>query len=297
MNRSWLLILALGLCAAPLPAKEWPKTTAEVIAATQASDWRQLDPERTLYMDLGGGRVVIELNPQFAPAHVANILQLVRQGYYNALPIVRSQDNYVVQWGDPDGKRDLGKAKAQLPGEYERSSNGLDGFTAIPDGDVYAAQVGYLGGMPVAGDPEQGLAWLAHCYGMLGVGRGEAADSGSGAELYVVTGHSPRHLDRNVTLVGRVWQGMELLSTLPRGTGALGFYADPAQRTLINQVQVAADLPAEQRLPMQVLRTDGEAFAALVAARRQRTESWFLQPTGRVELCNVPVPVRSSATD
>ena len=282
---------ALGLIA-PAMAKTWPATTAEVIAASQPSDWRELDPERTLYMDLNGGRVVIELNREFAPNHVANIIQLVRQGYFNALPIVRSQDNYVVQWGDPDGKRDLGKARSSLEGEYERSAKGLTPFIRLPDGDVYAEQVGYLSGFPIAQDGDRHSAWLAHCYGMLGVGRGEAADSGSGAELYVVIGHSPRHLDRNVTLVGRVWQGMELLSTLQRGTEALGFYATPGERTLITQIQLAADLDPTERVRLEVLRTETEAFKALISARRTRTESWFLQPTGRVELCNVPVPVR-----
>ncbi|MCB1629735.1 MAG: peptidylprolyl isomerase, partial [Xanthomonadales bacterium] len=202
-------LVALSICTigltTPAMAADWPATAAEVIAATKATDWRELDPERTLYMDLNGGRVVIELNPEFAPRHVANIIQLVRQGYFNALPIVRSQDNYVVQWGDPDGKRDLGKAHSSLDGEYQRSARGLGRFEPLPDGDVYAEQVGYLRGFPIALDSGSKNAWLAHCYGMLGVGRGEAADSGSGAELYVVTGHSPRHLDRNVTLVGRVW--------------------------------------------------------------------------------------------
>jgi len=285
-------LAALSLCAGSVDAKQWPATTAEVIAASAESDWRNPDPEQTLYLDINGGRVVIELAPEFAPAHVDNIRQLVRQGYFNALPVVRSQDNYVVQWGDPDGTRDLGKAQAQLAGEYARAAANLDGFEPLADGDVYAGEVGFSQGMPVARDTDQGQAWLTHCYGMLGAGRAEASDSGNGAELYVVIGHSPRHLDRNVTLVGRVLTGMELLSTLPRGTQALGFYAKPEQRTPISQVQVAADLAPDQRLPLQVMRTDTEAFAAFIASRRTRTESWFLQPTGHVSLCNIWVPTR-----
>ena len=90
------------------------KTMADVLAASKPSDWRTLDPENTLYMELAGGRVVIELAPEFAPQHVANVRTLVRSKYFDGLTIVRSQDNFVVQWGDPadaDHKKPLGEAK------------------------------------------------------------------------------------------------------------------------------------------------------------------------------------------
>ncbi|GAA3255116.1 hypothetical protein GCM10020258_13330 [Sphingomonas yabuuchiae] len=45
------------------------------------------------------------------------------------------------------------------------------------------------------------------------------AQHGVGAELYTIIGHSPRGLDRNIAVVGRVVDGMDALSTLPRGTG------------------------------------------------------------------------------
>jgi peptidylprolyl isomerase len=118
------------------------------------------------------------------------------------------------------------------------------------------------------------------------------ADSGGGAQLYVVIGHSPRHLDRNVTLLGRVVKGMELLSAMPRGSGALGFYEKPEQRVPIRAVRVAADVPPAERVPLEIFRTDTPAFAALIEARRNRREEWFLDPVGAIELCNVPVPVR-----
>ena len=47
-------------------------------------------------------------------------------------------------------------------------------------------------------------------------------------ELYAVIGQSPRGLDRNITLVGRVVRGIELLSVIPRGHGAMGFYEKAA---------------------------------------------------------------------
>ncbi len=188
------------------------------------------------------------------------------------------------------GEADRQRAEG-LHAELDRPSEGLP-FTPLPDGDVYAPQVGFSDGLPVARDPRSHRAWLTHCYAMVGAGRGNGEDSGNGAELYVVIGHSPRHLDRNVTLLGRVVQGMELLSTLPRGSGPLGFYTDPKQDVPLRSVRVAADLPPAERVPLEVLRTDTPTFAKLVEARRNRREEWFLDPVGRIELCNVPLPVR-----
>ena len=281
----------------PIRAPAAPTTMAEVLAASKPSDWRPLDPENTLYLELSAGRVVIELAPAFTPKHAANVRALAREGYFDGLSILRSQDNYVVQWGDPNGddqekRRQIQKAQRTLPAEFDRAvSNDLP-FTRLPDGDVYAPEVGFSEGFPVARDPKAGRVWLAHCYGMLGAGRGMEADSGGGTELYVVIGHAPRHLDRNVTLLGRVVQGIELLSTLPRGTGALGFYEKPEQRLEVKSVRVAADVPEAARTSLEVLRTGTPTFLALVDARRNRREEWFKNPTGRIELCNVPMVVR-----
>lgn len=282
---------AMAAGAPPSPPVPAPRTMAEVLAASQPSDWRPLAPENTLYLELATGRVVIELAPAFAPGHVANIQALVREGYFDGLAINRVQDGFVVQWGDPDGKRAIRTARRTMAAEFTRSLAGL-AFTPLPDGDVYAPQVGFANGFPAARAPESGRAWLAHCYGMVGAGRDTAPDSGGGTELYVVIGHAPRQLDRNITLVGRVVQGMELLSALPRGTGPLGFYADPAQRVPIQAIRVAADVPAAKRTNLEVLRTDTPTFAALVESRRNRRDEWYLVPAGRIDLCNVPLVVR-----
>jgi peptidylprolyl isomerase len=268
-----------------------PLTSADVLTNSSAADWRPLDPQNTLYLELPAGRVIIELAPQFAPHHAANIQALTREGYYDGVAIVRSQDNYVVQWADPDGKRPVKHAQRTLAAEFERTARDIP-FTPLVDPDTYAPEVGFSNGFPTARDPKFGRAWLVHCYGMVGAGRDNDVDSGGGTELYVVTGHAPRHLDRNVTLVGRVVQGMEMLSALPRGTGALGFYEKPEQRLPIKSVRVAADLPASQRTELEVLRTDTPTFTAFVEARRNRREEWFKVPAGHVDVCNVPIVAR-----
>jgi peptidylprolyl isomerase len=268
-----------------------PLTSADVLGTSSAADWRPLDPQNTLYLELPAGRVIIELAPQFAPRHASNIQALAREGYYDGVAIVRSQDNYVVQWADPEGKRPVRNAQRTLAAEFERTARGVP-FTPLVDPDTYAPEVGFSDGFPTARDPKFGRAWLIHCYGMVGAGRDNDVDSGGGTELYVVTGHAPRHLDRNVTLVGRVVQGMDMLSALPRGTGALGFYEKPEQRLPIKSVRVAADLPVSQRTELEVLRTDTPTFTAYVEARRNRREEWFKVPAGHVDVCNVPIVAR-----
>lgn len=304
--RAWILGAAaavLGGCAAmygpDLPG--WPvydaspttRTIPEIMAAIPESDWVALDPENTIYIELPNGRVVIELAPRYAPNHVANIKALAREGYFDGAAIVRVQENYVAQWArTPEDPREIRTGQATLPAEFDRAFSPDLGFIALPDRDTYAEVVGFAGNFPAALDPARGRTWLTHCYAMVGAGRDVAADSGGGAELYVNIGQSPRNLDLNVTLVGRVVQGMELFTALPRGTGDLGFYTEPAQRTPIRTIRVAADVPEAERTNLEVLRTDSPFFAELLEARRNRRDEWYLHPAGAIGLCNAPLPVR-----
>jgi len=280
--------LASGAAVAAAPAR----TMGELLAQSTATDWRRIDPDNALYLQLDAGRVVIELAPEFAPRHVANIRALARERFYDGLPIERVQDNFVVQWGDPAQKKPIGSAARTLPPEFTRPATADLPFTPLPDVDGYAPSVGYTLGFPAARDASGTTTWLAHCYGTLGVGRDNAADSGGGTELYVVIGHAPRQLDRNIAVAGRVVSGMELLSALPRGTGPLGFHEPPHQGTIIRSARIAADLPPAERVPIELLRTDTPLFAQLIALRRNRTDDWYKVPAGYIDLCNVPLPTR-----
>jgi peptidylprolyl isomerase len=276
-----------GAAATPL------SSLPQILDAAPATDWRTVDPENTLYLTIPQGRVIIELAPAFAPGHVANIKRLVRAGFFDGLFIVRAQDNYVVQWGDAESKRPTGDGKLRLPAEFDHAYGPSEPFVALPDPDTYAPQTGFSGDFPAARDPATGLTWLTHCYGMVGAGRDVDPDSGGGPELYAVIGQAPRQLDRNVTLVGRVIEGMDVLSPLPRGHGDLGFYQTPAERIPIVSVRVAADLPAAERKTFQVLRTDSATFATVVQNRSFRREPWFHTTAGHIDVCNLPVPVRA----
>jgi peptidylprolyl isomerase len=285
---------ALIFLSQAAPAAKNPSWT-EVLAGSSAADWRALDAENTLYVELPTGRVVIELAPGFAPLHVGNIKALARAGYFNGLAIIREQDNYVAQWGDAEHRHPLPRGIGKVAPEFDSPLPPHLPFTMLPDGDVYAPEVGFSDGFPAARSTTLHRVWLAHCYGMVGVGRDLEADSGSGAEMYVVIGHAPRHLDRNVALVGRVVKGMELLSSLPRGSAEMGFYTKQETALPIKSIRVAADVPVAERSHLEVIRTDTATFAALVESRRNRPEDFFKVPAGRIDLCNVPIPVREQS--
>jgi peptidylprolyl isomerase len=281
-----LVFLSTLASAAPHPGMQ------QVLAASSPADWRPLDPDNTLYVELPGGRVVIELAPGFAPLHVANIKTLTRARYFDGLSIIRVQDDYVAQWGDPDDSRPLPPGIGKTAPEFDSRLPSPLPFTQLPDGDVYAPEVGFSDDFPVARAPALNRTWLTHCYAMVGVARDLDVESGNGAQLYVVIGHAPRQLDRNVALVGRVMKGMELLASLPRGSGDLGFYTKTEASTPIKSVRIAADVPDSQRSNLEVIRTGSAAFAALIESRRNRPEDFFKVPAGRIDVCNVPIAVR-----
>ena len=305
MQRAKFSVLALALTcfaasasaqAPAAPAATHSKALADILAASPASDWRPLDPNNTLYLELPAGRVVMELAPGFAPLHAENIRTLAKEKYFDGLAVIRAQDNYVVQWGDPDEDeataRKFGSAKAKLPPEFTAPIGKATPFSRLADADGYAPQVGFSNGFPVGRNPKTGQTWLTHCYGAVGVARGNEQDSGNGSGLYVIIGHAPRHLDRNIAVVGRVVQGIELLSSMPRGTGPLGFYEKPEQRTTIKSIRLASDVPVAERSNLEVIRTDSATFAAVADARRNRHDDWYIAPAGYIELCNVAIPVR-----
>jgi peptidylprolyl isomerase len=287
------VLFTLGLAAFAGGAAPAPQSMSDILAASPPGDWRTIDPANILVMQLPAGRVVIELAPAFAPNSIANIRALVREHYFDGAAVVRAQDNYVVQWARSD-QHALGDAKSTIKAEFDRAIGPDVGFTPLPDPDSYAPQTGFSAGFPAARDPAEGRTWLTHCYGMVGVGRDMGADTGNGSELYAVIGQAPRHLDRNVTLVGRIIEGIELFSVLPRGTAALGFYEKPSQRLPIASIQLASEMPAAKRPNFEALRTDSATFRTLMQERRTRADPWFKHSPEHINVCNMPLPVRAA---
>ncbi len=313
--RHLLLTAAAASLVLPVHGREAAPilSPGEIAAAAPTGDWVAIAPSDLLVMDLARDakgastrstprRVVIQLMPApFSQVWVGNIRKLAAAHWWDGTSVNRVQDNYVAQWGDATEKKALpGGLAATSENDYVTVGDAprWQRFSAltIPHGDVqrYTA---FEKGWPVAaeGSPDSASRWPVHCYAMVGVGRNMSPDAGSGAELYTVIGHAPRHLDRNIALVGRVISGIEHLSSLPRGTGPLGFYENAKDRVPIASIRLANELPAADQPRFEYLSTDSESFVRYAEARANRRDPFFIRPAGGADICNSPVPVRAVA--
>ena len=279
------LLLAVsvgGLTAADL------RSPYQIVEQAADAEWRVLEPENSLYIELATGTVVVELFAEIAPRHTANFKALVREGYYDGLTIYRVVDGFVAQGGGAHANREPVVGKRQLPGEFEFRGKLPYRFTRVDSDDGFAAESGFMHGFPLgrAGSTQ----WMLHCPGVFALARGDDPASG-GTEFYTVLGHAPRYLDRNVTVFGMVRYGMQHYQALNRGRDASG-QLEPARRNPISRLRVGADMPKDERLTLQVMRTDSVSFNELIRSRARRPEPWFVFKPGYVDVCGVPVPVR-----
>ena len=326
-----LLPLLAQAAAAQSAGRREPdaKAPAEIVAAAPAVDWREVAAEDLLVVELTpdaqgrARRVAIQLMPPpFSQGWVANIRLLAKARWWDGTSVNRVQDNYVAQWGDATEKKPLpaglakmaesgyvGPAPADMIARFEKhaAEHAAEQQQLVAQGvypnfippqarDAYSLFTSFSNGWSLAvGNTDvehEHVAWPVHCYATVGVGRNLSPDTGTGAELYTVIGHAPRHLDRNIAVVGRVVEGIEHLSSLPRGTEALGFYKTAAERTPVRSIRLASELPEVERPRFQYLSTESASFAAYADARANRRDAFFIRPAGGADICNVPVPVR-----
>lgn len=342
MRTTLLGIAALSLASPALAQDEESFVTpGSVIEEAAPEEWVTIAAEDLLVMDLApdrdgnARRVVIQLMPPpFSQPWVENIRTLARASYWDGSSVNRVQDNYVVQWGQPD--EGFGGTQKPVPeglnvvpeSEYTVNFNFTRGLLetiydtfgkreAVQEirprrrygerydtfADPYARAVGFVGGFPVAMNMEPRSdvvrntrpesVWPTHCYGMVGVGRDVSPDTGDGSQLYTVIGHAPRHLDRNIALVGRIIDGMHHLSSLPRGTGPLSFYESEEELVPIVSARIASDM--ETPPAFEYLDTGSASFERYITVRANRRDDFYILPAGGVDICNLPVPVRRMA--
>ncbi len=323
MTRFAPLALLASTLALPASAEE-AVTPTSIVAAAPAADWIAIDPADLMVMDLAPDRdgnarpVVIQLMPTpFSQGWVGNIRKLAAAHWWDGTSVYRVQDNYVVQWGDateekalPEGMKVVPESEYVLPitDKLDEVVAGTltDAFEAyfenrhywkegdpdsFPRSGPYADIETWAKGWPLATNDDGTSVWPIHCYGMVGVAR-DLETTGMASDLYVVIGQAPRQLDRNIALVGRVIEGIEHLSSLPRGHGELGFYGDDEadKRVPILSVRIGAearDLPR-----FEYLSTESDSFAAYAHSRANRQDDFYKVPAGGADICNVPVPIR-----
>jgi peptidylprolyl isomerase len=263
-------------------------TPRSIVENAPESDWRGLDPENTLYMDLPAGTVVIELRPDFAPGHVSRIKELTREGFYDGLTFHRVIEGFMAQGGDPKGDGTGGSSKPDLKAEFTRDSTEVEGFREIGR-DRIAPRLGYVDGMPTAAEPEgvrtflkNGRAdvWPVHCPGVMSMARATDVNSAN-SQFFLMIGDSRLNLDQRYTAWGWIVDGYEATRRIVRGE-------PPSRPTPIIRMRVEADIPASEREDIKVLKTDSQTFTDYLKAAGDLSDTGYIK-----DICEIKVPVKA----
>lgn len=292
MIRKLMMTAAFAFAAAPAFADALPgkKAGAEILAETTAEDWRTIPAEDTLVIELERGKVTIALSPALAPRHVEQVRKLAREKFYDGLSFYRVIDGFVAQGGDPFGERKIRKAKKSMKAEFERASDDI-AFAATKDVDGFAPTVGFVDSLPAGHDEGTGASWLLHCAGAFAFGREDGKDTAS-TEFYIAL-QPQRYLDRNMSVFGRVIDGMHHLQALRRVEPPESKDDDIGEK--IVSIRIAADIPESERETWEILDSGRPAFADYAESRRNRPESFFHMRAGHLDVCQMPVPTRKKA--
>jgi len=260
------------------------------------STWRKLELKDTVLLTLPHGKVVIELAPQFSPKHVAQFIDLTRQGFYDSTKFYRVIDGFVAQAGPKDGS-DKDKSVPLLAMESQWQTDKSWSFTPVQTQDLFAQQTGFKDSFAIAyqADEKQGSgkAWLTHCPGALAMARGNEADSAS-SHFYFVIGQAPRYLDDIMTIFGRVVYGMQNVQAIQRTEVIEGEYAvDHRNFTQIVSMQLMSDVPKAEQIHLEVENTESPVFAERLVKRRTRDAAFFYKkPPQVLDVCQIPIRSR-----
>ncbi len=291
-RRAWRFAAAMALLAgSPVSAKEKdkepaPLTPYQIVSAAPESEWRPVDPEYMLLMDLPSGEVVIELRPDFAPGHVERIKTLSRQGFYDGLRFHRVIEGFMAQGGDPKGDGTGGSELPDLQPEFLRDSAAVEAFDVVGR-DRIAARVGFVDGMPTVAEPESLRAfradrkvelWAAHCPGVMSMARATNPASAN-SQFFLMIGDARANLDKRYTAWGWIVDGFENSRRINRGE-------PPERPTPIIRMRIAADVPETERPDVEVLKTDGGSFTRYLE-RAGHVDSGLVK-----DLCNIKAPRR-----
>ena len=143
--------------------------------STVAAEWKVKEPI-TVVLETTQGDVVIELMPSVAPLAVANFVTHIEEGYYDGLTFHRVIPGFMIQGGDPQG-----------------SGRGGKSIWGRPFPDEFSTDVRF---------DEKGLLAMAN------------AGPGTNGSQFFITTSTPRHLNDNHTIFGKVISGYEIVEAI-----------------------------------------------------------------------------------
>ncbi len=126
-----------------------------------------------------GGKIELELYPEFAPETVKNFEKLVSEGFYDGLTFHRVIPGFMIQGGDPLGNG-MGGAEKKIKGEFA-----INGFKQNT---------------------------LKHTRGVLSMARAFDPNSAS-SQFFIMHADAP-HLDGSYAAFGKVVSGIEVVDEI-----------------------------------------------------------------------------------
>jgi cyclophilin family peptidyl-prolyl cis-trans isomerase len=247
-------------------------------AVAQTAEWRTVSPENLWVIDTAKGRVLVELEPRAAPAHIERIRTLTQQGFYDGLKFHRVIPNFMAQTGDPKGTGEGGSELPDLKGEFSFRRGRDSGFVAVENSGPGVR--GIMGSLPITTQPDAQMFVTADfkvgasglfCPGVAGMARAGSPDSAN-SQFFLMTGQND-NLNGGYTTFGRVVQGLDVVKALKAGDDAQdGKVADP---DVMTKVQLASALPEGQRPTVRVAVPGSAAFNAAVESARTARGAQF----------------------
>jgi peptidylprolyl isomerase len=241
--------------------------------ADDPANWRKVDAENLLQLTVNGQDVLIELRPDVAPTHVAQIKKIARAGHFDKVPFHRVIDDFMAQGGDTS----LVYPQVQYPtlrGEFtwarDPAKQKVTWIGATPDG----YKLGYLDGVLVQGQPDElamisypavARTWMLHCSGVTSMARTNEPNSAT-TQFFLM--RQPRvgdeGLDQKYTPWGWSVSGVETIRGIKTGAEEENGVLPPGTADILTKAVIVADLPANKQATVYVRRTDGPEFMAKV---------------------------------
>jgi len=253
----------------------WAQGAEAAVRAAEPSrtDWRTLDPENALVIDTSKGRIIVEMNPEAAPAHVAQIKKLARAKVYDGLVFFRVIDQFMAQTGDPKNTGEGSSSEPNLKAEFTFRRDPAAPFVTVAR--PMGTQLGFIGALPVVSQADsfkvetsdgKVAAWATYCPGVAGMARDDDPDSAN-SQFFLMRQAFPS-LDKRYTAWGRVVSGLDVVRAIKTGEPV----QDPDRMI---RVRVLADMPDAERPTVQVIDPSGRTFLRLVNQIRREKGADF----------------------
>jgi peptidylprolyl isomerase len=279
---------ALALCAPAFAAPKAPPPPAApaVPAAPGAptdADWRTPDPDNVLVIDTNKGRILVEMLPEVAPAHVARIKELTRAGLYNGRTFFRVIDAFMAQTGDPKDDGTGGSDKPDLTAEFMFRRGASTQMVLVANASV--SETGFLGPLPVMSQSSMLMpmtndgkvsAWPLYCPGVAAMARAESPDSAN-SQFFLMRQAYPS-LEKRYTAWGRAISGQDVIRAIKVGEPVA------APQDVMTKARILSDIPVAERPKIRVIDPKSAWFKAEVDNVRASKGADFTP-------CDIRVPV------